>query len=663
MHIFFSIAVIAAGLVGRATDSSEADLGLVWPASGINFLWLVWAWRLKSRRYTALAGIGVVVAILNAATGVPPETAVLFGLGNMLQAWVAYAAFGKLLPGRTQRATGDFFLLSVASLVGVLVSAFLVAGCSLAFGDPLSPELYMQWILSNFVSMSAIGSLGLIAVHMSAEDFRHAAPTDVWEPMALAIFTAIIYAIGFGQTIYLPIAFLALPAAIWAGLRFTPLWAMGHALICGGLQIVMTLNARGPFGSIDSTSAAYIAQLFLFISFAVTAVLTLNRTEQRRTMAELTDAHLRAETASHLRDIVIAKLSAGVIVCDAGGRVIMQNKAFSRWMGKEIHLARDIASSVRLLTSDGEDYPKSQMPIRRAMHGEVVSRAEISAVRLDGTVEHFYVDAEPLMLQGGPGAVVIYHDYTDQRRHQQDLSRFASVVAHDLTNPLAVFDGWLEILEDPQLSAGERKRSIKRLRGASVRMRTLIRSLLTYSLAKEDKVVAAKIQVDDVAANIIGLHEGLAQSRYSGTDFTVDADTQIIAGPELFQQLMENLIGNAAKYAHPDRPSEVMITAEPAEKEGWTRITVRDNGIGIPESELDTVFTEFHRSPNGVSLATGSGLGLAICRRIVESHGGTIKVADRTEGGCDFSLTMPSNPDMLPAHVRFPLEEARTAQR
>ncbi len=663
MHIFFAAAVLAAGAVGRATDFSTGDLGLVWPVSGVNILWLAWAWERKQQRYTALVGILLVVTAINAFTSVPPETSLLFGLGNMVQAWIAYAAFGKLLPGRTQRATGDFFLLSVAALVGVLVSAFLVAAFSLASGDPLSPELYMQWILSNFVSMSAIGSVGLIAASMSSEDFRDSFPEDIWEPLALAIFTATIYAIGFGQTIYLPIAFLALPASIWAGLRFSPLWAMGHALICGGLQIVMTLNMRGPFGSIESPSAAHIAQLFLFISFAVTAVLTLNRDEQSRTMSELSEAHLRAETASHLRDIVIAKLSAGVIVCDAHGRIIMQNKAFSRWMGKEVQLVRDISKSVQLLTSDGEKYPKSRMPIRRALHGEVVSRAEISVVKPDGSVHHFYVDAEPLMLPGGPGAVIIYHDYTDERRHQQDLSRFASVVAHDLTNPLAVFDGWLEILEDPQLSAGERKRSIKRLRGASVRMRTLIRSLLTYSLAKEDKVVAAKLQVDDVAANIIGLHEGLAESRYSGTDFTVDADCQIIAGPDLFQQLMENLIGNAAKYAHPDRPSEVMIVAGPAEKEGWTRIMVRDNGIGIPEGELDTVFTEFHRSANGVSVASGSGLGLSICRRIVESHGGRIKVTNRAEGGCEFSFTMPSSPERLPAHVRFPLEDAKTATR
>jgi signal transduction histidine kinase len=90
----------------------------------------------------------------------------------------------------------------------------------------------------------------------------------------------------------------------------------------------------------------------------------------------------------------------------------------------------------------------------------------------------------------------------------------------------------------------------------------------------------------------------------------------------LVPQLLDNLIGNALKYARPGVPAEVSVVAEPVDG-GWTRVRVCDNGVGIPEEQRDLVFRRFHRVDP--TLPGGTGLGLSICKRIVERHGGTIR--------------------------------------
>ena len=130
--------------------------------------------------------------------------------------------------------------------------------------------------------------------------------------------------------------------------------------------------------------------------------------------------------------------------------------------------------------------------------------------------------------------------------------------------------------------------------------------------------------------------------------FAVDAPHPVYADERLFLQLLENLIGNALKYGRQDGSAEVRIATARDEAGGLTLLSVEDNGIGIPEDDRELVFEEFHRSENGLRQASGTGLGLAICRRIVESHGGTISAENRPEGGAVFIATLPGRPEQLP---------------
>jgi two-component system sensor histidine kinase KdpD len=116
----------------------------------------------------------------------------------------------------------------------------------------------------------------------------------------------------------------------------------------------------------------------------------------------------------------------------------------------------------------------------------------------------------------------------------------------------------------------------------------------------------------------------------------------------LIQQVLVNLLENAAKYSPPGTPIELSASTNREQ----LIVEVADRGPGLPPTELDRVFNKFYRSANASGRA-GAGLGLAICRGIVELHGGKIEAENRPGGGAVFRFSLPlavSQPE-LPAET------------
>jgi two-component system osmolarity sensor histidine kinase EnvZ len=106
--------------------------------------------------------------------------------------------------------------------------------------------------------------------------------------------------------------------------------------------------------------------------------------------------------------------------------------------------------------------------------------------------------------------------------------------------------------------------------------------------------------------------------------------------------VLENLISNAAKYSKDDAPIEVSLRTN---ESGSAEVLVRDHGIGLNESDLESVFTPFFRSDRAKTLAKGMGLGLAVCKRLIEAQNGRVWAVRRPEGGCDFFFTLSPEPE------------------
>ncbi len=114
----------------------------------------------------------------------------------------------------------------------------------------------------------------------------------------------------------------------------------------------------------------------------------------------------------------------------------------------------------------------------------------------------------------------------------------------------------------------------------------------------------------------------------------------VYVDPGRIQQVIRNLIDNAITYS--DEEGEIEIAAETRDKE--VKISVKDNGLGIPENDVPHVFDRFYRVDSSRSRETGgSGLGLTIAKEIVEAHGGTIEVNSSEGEGTEFTFTLPLN--------------------
>ncbi len=125
----------------------------------------------------------------------------------------------------------------------------------------------------------------------------------------------------------------------------------------------------------------------------------------------------------------------------------------------------------------------------------------------------------------------------------------------------------------------------------------------------------------------------------TGGEVTVGPMPRVLADATQLEQVFANLIGNAIKYRRPEAPPQIRVSAE--RRDGWWEFAVADNGIGIESEYFDRIFEMFRRLHTHDQYE-GTGIGLAVVKRIVERHGGTIRVESTPGEGSTFFFTLPA---------------------
>ena len=223
-------------------------------------------------------------------------------------------------------------------------------------------------------------------------------------------------------------------------------------------------------------------------------------------------------------------------------------------------------------------------------------------------------------------------------RSNEELQQFAYVASHDLQEPLRAVSGFLKLLDErykTRLDEKAREFIDFAVEGAS-RMSQLVRDLLEYSrVASKGTELLPTDAERALAKALANLHVAIQESEAAVTHDELPA---VMGDPTQVMQLFQNLVGNAIKFCAPDRPCRVHVSAR---KEGdmW-EFAVRDNGIGIPADAHDRIFVIFQRL-HARDRYGGTGIGLAICKKIVERHGGTIRVESTPGEGSAFLFTLP----------------------
>ncbi|MBI2332451.1 MAG: HAMP domain-containing protein, partial [Chloroflexi bacterium] len=211
-------------------------------------------------------------------------------------------------------------------------------------------------------------------------------------------------------------------------------------------------------------------------------------------------------------------------------------------------------------------------------------------------------------------------------------------VAHELRTPLSVIRGRLEGIVDGIYS--ENGSQVSTALEQTYMLERLVNDLHLLTLAEKRQLAFDKVDVDAdrLIDSVIDMLSAQAQEKNISLSFD-ERNGNLIAhlDPQRFEQVMSNLIGNALRYV-PDG-GRVWVTAN--ETAEGLRITVNDNGTGIPEADLPFIFDRFWRKEKSRSRASGgTGLGLAISRQLIEAQGGSIEARNLPEGGLQVMIVL-----------------------
>ena len=223
-------------------------------------------------------------------------------------------------------------------------------------------------------------------------------------------------------------------------------------------------------------------------------------------------------------------------------------------------------------------------------------------------------------------------------RSNKDLEQFAWVASHDLKEPLRAVSNYVQLLERRygDLLDGEGKRFIGFAVDGAKRKRQLINDLLAFSrIGTRGKKLAP---IDSGAALSRALKSLALVIEETGAEVTTETLPVAWGDKGQLAQVFQNLIGNAIKFCETE--PRITVSATRADN-GW-RFFVSDNGIGMEKSHLEKVFEVFQRLHTRERY-NGTGIGLAIVRKIVERHGGKIRVESVPGEGSVFSFTLKAD--------------------
>jgi PAS domain S-box-containing protein len=331
------------------------------------------------------------------------------------------------------------------------------------------------------------------------------------------------------------------------------------------------------------------------------------------------------------RSTVIENVDMGAVVLDADGTIVDANPAAGHLVGATTLVGRTVEDVLAA-------YPETAGRLREREAG-----SERISVALEESTRWFDVDVTPLEDGSGRevGRVLLFNDVTEQvtrqrelrqrtaelERRNEQLDRFASIVSHDLRNPLTVATGHLTLArEDPTAE------HFDAIEGSLDRMATIIDDVLAIARQSHEPAVREEVDLEGV------IEDAWSQVDTGQAAVETDLDGTISADVTRLRQVFENLFRNAIDHGPTDvtvrvgplDPGENASAAASASHSGFF---VEDDGPGIPPEDRQAVFER------GFSTADdGTGLGLSIVEAAVEAHGWTIEVTESGDGGARFEI-------------------------
>jgi len=223
-----------------------------------------------------------------------------------------------------------------------------------------------------------------------------------------------------------------------------------------------------------------------------------------------------------------------------------------------------------------------------------------------------------------------------------EKDKFFSIIAHDLRGPLGAFMEATKILTDelPNMSGEEIREISGEMNKDASRIYALLENLLQWSRLQRGvlKFEPADQNLSPLVNNAISPLLSSAEKKNVTVELNIPGDIIVNADTHMTETVIRNLVSNAIKFT----PGGKIVVSAVPDEEGLVRISVKDNGIGIPPDMAGSLFSLTSRASRpGTDGEPSSGLGLVLCREFVEKHGGRIWVESEEGKGTEFMFTLP----------------------
>ena len=346
------------------------------------------------------------------------------------------------------------------------------------------------------------------------------------------------------------------------------------------------------------------------------------------------------DRSKHDTEAIIYSIRDAVIVVDACEKIVLANKAAQEIFEFDIHQVQYKNISEHLNNRDINEY------IRKSLDSQA-SHVKHEIV-IDKNKEPITYDCTISCLKGNDGrlngAVAILHDITKEKQLSQIKSDFVSHVSHELKTPLASITAYAEMLSEDEIEDEKTKKEFYSIiYSQAQRLNNMIEDILNISRI-ESGVVKLNKEPLSVALLVNDAME-IIKSRAEEKNISIDHNCSVIcdqveADREMLLRVIINLLSNAVKYTN--EGGAVTLTTETDSTDNLVRVSVKDNGVGIPEDDLSHVFDKFYRVSANNKCANGTGLGLNLVKQIVEEiHEGKVYVQSKQGQGSIFTFEFP----------------------
>jgi PAS domain S-box-containing protein len=330
-------------------------------------------------------------------------------------------------------------------------------------------------------------------------------------------------------------------------------------------------------------------------------------------------------------DAVIHAMGEAVFVCGADGTIVLANPA-------AVDLFPDVEerSYAELLAQ--LDDPTDLAPDLGTRGGPVELRAAGEDER--------WIELATYPVAGRAGTdpevetIVVLRDVTEGRQRQAVRDTFVGVLSHELRTPVTTIYGGAKILaRDNALSEEQRREIFEDIHDEAERLHRLVEDVIALNRFGEDQAGGAVGDEPVLLQRILPSVVRAEQVRWPGVTFALEMTPglpTVVADPTYVEQVVRNLLSNAAKYGGSGTTVRAVVESVGDE----VRVQIRDDGPGFPAEEADRLFDLFFRSSSTSSQAPGAGIGLFVTSRLIRAMGGRVWASSPGERGAEFGFAL-----------------------